>query len=318
MDCDAFELELISDLYGELSAADAERLRAHEDACQTCRAAAERLRRGRAVGVPLLPPPIDMEDRILAAVRPHLPQEGVAVDADAPASMPASAAMPHAPPAERGGRVLRALTWAGSHAMRPQLAMAAVFVLVVGSSLLLLRGPGAGPVRVTERGAPELGARDEARPAPAASSMPLEAPAQEAARPPPPPAAAPAAPPATAARDAEREQRAGDVAEDGANADKQLAAARAKRATEGCKAAVSQLEGVANAHPGSPAGKAAASEAADCLQGEAQRQPAAAAAGSIAGPAKPAARPQQQQGGGAGGKLAAPPKAPAKPDAFSF
>ena len=50
------------------------------------------------------------------------------------------------------------LAWAGSHAMRPQLAMAALFVLVIGSGLLLLPGSRSstpiGPVRVTERGEP--------------------------------------------------------------------------------------------------------------------------------------------------------------------
>src|SRR5262249_39208258 len=55
-------------------------------------------------------------------------------------------------------KALRALAWAGSHAMRPQLAMAALFVLVIGSSLLLLRAKpgtaGLSPVRVTERGVP--------------------------------------------------------------------------------------------------------------------------------------------------------------------
>ncbi len=54
-----------------------------------------------------------------------------------------------------------ALGWAGSHAMRPQLAMAALFVLVIGSSLLLLRPKtawrrcgspsGASPHRISTR-----------------------------------------------------------------------------------------------------------------------------------------------------------------------
>ena len=68
-------------------------------------------------------------------------------------------------------KVLRALAWAGSHAMRPQLAMAALFFLVIGSSLLLLRarpGTAIAPPHVTERGAPAPD--DEPPPLPAAAA----------------------------------------------------------------------------------------------------------------------------------------------------
>ena len=48
-------------------------------------------------------------------------------------------------------KLLRSLAWAGSHAMRPQFAMAALLVMVLGSSVLLLRAkPGA--MRVTAEG----------------------------------------------------------------------------------------------------------------------------------------------------------------------
>ena len=69
-----------------------------------------------AVGLlPLVEPPDDLEARILDAV-----------------------AVAHTrTPLHK--KVLRGLAWAGSHAMRPQLAMAALFFLVIGSSLLLLR-----------------------------------------------------------------------------------------------------------------------------------------------------------------------------------
>ena len=43
-------------------------------------------------------------------------------------------------------RAILGLAWAGSHAMRPQFAMGALFVLVIGSSLLLLR---TRPVAIT-------------------------------------------------------------------------------------------------------------------------------------------------------------------------
>jgi hypothetical protein len=54
-------------------------------------------------------------------------------------------------------RVARAFTIASGYAMRPQLAMAALLLLVVGASLTVLRPtPGShGSVQVTEHGAPE-------------------------------------------------------------------------------------------------------------------------------------------------------------------
>jgi TolA-binding protein len=65
--------------------------------------------------LPLEEPDDDLEERILAA---------------------ASAAEEREPWTRK---LLRSLSWAGSHAMRPQLAMAAVLMLVLGSSMLLLR-----------------------------------------------------------------------------------------------------------------------------------------------------------------------------------
>ena len=73
-------------------------------------------------------------------------------------------------------KILRGLAWAGSHAMRPQLAMAALFFLVIGSSMLLLRAkPGTVgvPVRVTENGAPSPEVREPAiAPLAAATALP--------------------------------------------------------------------------------------------------------------------------------------------------
>jgi len=330
MKCEEFELLLVSDLYGELAAEEAEQLRAHEESCQACTASAARLRKGKGASLPLLSVPDDLEARILAAVKPHFHEKGedkgAVVEAEAPASMPASAAMPHAaaePPKQ--STWIRALTWAGSHAMRPQLAMAAVFVLVVGSSLLLLRATPdsvtTGPVRVTEKGAPET-----TREAPAAAAT---ATAASEAAPPPPMMGAPqqkAAPREQAYADEREEKQEAKKPKDApsaspadavADADKLLAAARSKRSSEGCKAAIAQLEELANSHPNSSQGRAAASEAADCYK--AQGAPIAAAAPRPAKPAAPVATaaPAASASGPAGsggGKLAAPPRAPAKMD----
>jgi tetratricopeptide (TPR) repeat protein len=68
-------------------------------------------------------------------------------------------------------KLLRSLSWAGSHAMRPQLAMAAILMLVLGSSILLLRArPGAVGVAAS---------KDTATAAPLTTPMP-EAPADDA------------------------------------------------------------------------------------------------------------------------------------------
>src|SRR5262249_12894771 len=142
-------------------------------------------------------------------------------------------------------KVLRGLAWAGSHAMRPQLAMAALFFLVIGSSLLLLRArPGTlGPVRVSEVGAPTpevaegAAATAVAQAAPTASAAalavaaaaPSEAPAVGVA------AEGKAARPADGAVEKER-------ADSGADARAALAAALAVRDGSGCAAAVSKLD----------------------------------------------------------------------------
>src|SRR5262249_60072997 len=115
----------------------------------------------REVGVlPIEEPPPDLEARILEA---------------------AASAQSRAPWPKK---VLRGLAWAGSHAMRPQLAMAALFFLVIGSSLLLLRArPGTlGPAYVTEPGSPAPDTEVAATAAPPAATAPT---------PPPPPGSHP-------------------------------------------------------------------------------------------------------------------------------
>jgi len=135
MDCEQFELIVVDVLYGELPEAEAAAARRHIEHCDRCAAILSSLRSARkAASMPLEEPPGDLEASLVAE---------------------AKSAQKHAPWPRRVGR---AISWAGSYAMRPQLAMAALLLLMIGSSLLLLRGrPGSqvGVVHVTEQGVPD-------------------------------------------------------------------------------------------------------------------------------------------------------------------
>jgi hypothetical protein len=233
MDCQKFDQVVMDALYDELDELTYAALRRHVESCSRCAEILNGLRATReATVLPLEEPSEDLEARILAAV--SVAQQTV--------------------PWHR--KALRALAWAGSHAMRPQLAMAALFVLVIGSSLLLLRAKpgtvGAAPVRVTERGvpAPEEGAAESP---PAAG-----APAAVAATGAPAATAAPAPVDDADAKTAEKDGRGnGDAA-------KALADARAARDKSGCGAAVRLYDDVGARFPGSPQAADAMWEAAQC------------------------------------------------------
>lgn len=264
MDCETFETHVIDELYGELDEVTHAAMKRHMDGCERCSELFHGLQATREVGVlPLVEPDESLEERILAAT---------------------AKAQPFVP---WHRKVIRGIAWAGSHAMRPQLAMAAVLLLMLGSSLLLLRArpgsPGAAPVRVTERGepVPEL----------AAATADVT----------PPPAAAPttaalgAASDAEGARGGERKARAADEAEsatgsketakadgkaaeqqaeagEGADADRlgkepavaALTAARALRSRSGCPAAVGKFDEVGARYPGTVAAAEAMWDAATC------------------------------------------------------
>lgn len=157
MDCEKFDLCVMDALYGELDELTHEALKRHVEGCARCGAAWGGFKATRnllasagassprdtvsgGATLPLDEPSPDLERRILAAERT----------------------------AHRGApwhrKIMRGAAWAGSHAMRPQLAMAALFMFVIGSSLLLLRArPGtmAPPVLVSEQGRPEREAEAE-------------------------------------------------------------------------------------------------------------------------------------------------------------
>jgi TolA-binding protein len=134
VDCEKFDRVVLDLLYEELDELTSAAAKRHMEHCSRCRSIGSGLRATREVGVlPLLEPPEGLQSRILEAerkVRARLPLRQ---------------------------RIGRAVSVAADYAMRPQLAMAAVLLLMIGASLLFLRvEPGQrDSVHVTERGVPE-------------------------------------------------------------------------------------------------------------------------------------------------------------------
>ncbi len=124
MDQEKFDQHLMDYLFDELDEVTRAAMRQKIGTDAACRNLEAGLRATLTVGqLPLEEPSHDLEERILAAAE----------------------RAQHSQPWHQ--KLLRSLSWAGSHAMRPQLAMAAVLLLVLGSSVLLLRArPGAMPV----------------------------------------------------------------------------------------------------------------------------------------------------------------------------
>ena len=241
MDCEKFDQHVIDELYEELDELTHAALKRHVEGCSRCAAILSGLRATRDVGIlPIEEPSDDLEARILDAI----------------AFAQKKAPWPR--------KVVRGLAWAGSHAMRPQLAMAALFFLVIGSSLLLLRAkPGTGglaPVRVTERGAPAIEAES---PMAAATAAPTTTPPMAMA-------AAPAADPQQGVVDTAT--LAKDKAAEGARpSDKDAARlaltdARTVRDSAGCAAAVSKYDEIGARFPGSGAAADAMWDAATCYR----------------------------------------------------
>lgn len=284
MDCEKFDEHVMDAMYGELDELTHASLRRHVDSCGRCSNAFEGLTRAREDAIlPMIEPSADLEERILVAER--------AVYGRAPWYR----------------KVVRAAAWAGSHAMRPQLAMAALFMFVIGSSVLLLRArPGtvAAPVQVDERGSPEASRASEASPV---SQAPMAARgaakgdgdrnddgedtkrAKVAAADEPAPdatAAATAAPASEASAIAVLKPAApGEAA-----VDKLLADARAVRESSGCSAAAPSFEALAQSHPESEEGKQAQKELEACRMTAAKSppRPAPPATTTTAAPAAPA------------------------------
>jgi hypothetical protein len=136
MDCEQFDQIVMDLLYGEAGEEHSAEAKRHVERCERCASALSDLRGARKLAVfPMVEAPRGFEPRLLEAARQF--QKEI--------------------PWPR--RIGRWVSWAGAYAMRPQLAMAALLLLMIGSSLLLIRGrPGSeqiGVVRVTEQGVPE-------------------------------------------------------------------------------------------------------------------------------------------------------------------
>ena len=146
MNCDSFDDAVLDLLYGEGDSAVAAEARRHVSSCARCKKVYEILDGARAdARIPELPVPVGLASRILTA---------------------ASLASP--PRLGFWSALDRFISVAGALAMRPQVAMGALLVLMCGSSLLLLRARPAGPgsVVVTERGVPAAEVAAAAAPAP--------------------------------------------------------------------------------------------------------------------------------------------------------
>ncbi len=133
MDCEKFDRVLLDLLYDELDELTRAAAVRHTDHCQRCRADLAQLRVTREGGaLALVAAPDGFERRVLAA------------------ELAARQGLPWTQRAERWWTI------ATGYAMRPQLAMAALLMLMIGSSLLLLRPkPGShASIQVTERGTP--------------------------------------------------------------------------------------------------------------------------------------------------------------------
>jgi hypothetical protein len=134
VDCEKFDRVVLDLLYEELDELTNAAARRHMEHCTRCRRIAAGLRATREVGtLPIVEPPDSLEARILE------------LEQRARADLPWR---------KRLGRTVSILA---SYAMRPQLAMAAVALLMIGSSLIFLRAtPGdRKSVTITERGVPE-------------------------------------------------------------------------------------------------------------------------------------------------------------------
>lgn len=137
MDCEKCEPLLLDELYGELDELTSAAVRRHVGGCARCGGILNGMKATRKlVSLPLVEVPVGLEDRILAAA------------AEAQKVVPIKS------------RLSRTISWAGAWAMRPQTAMAAVFLLMIGSTTLLLRNnsrsesAATAPVTVTQRGEP--------------------------------------------------------------------------------------------------------------------------------------------------------------------
>lgn len=133
MNCSEREARLVILAYREASTAAEIEIENHVALCPLCKSRLEALQRAREEVSSSIPePPYDLHERILLKLDPKRARPAWLNTLD------------------------HGLAWAGGLAMRPQVVMGTLLLLMVGTSLLLLRARPAGPgsVRITEHGVP--------------------------------------------------------------------------------------------------------------------------------------------------------------------
>lgn len=258
MDCEIFDRLVVDRIFSELDDLNSGAVQRHVAHCSRCRSIESSLRATREVAtLPSLEPDPSFVEQVLVlerATRTKLPLRQ---------------------------RVERTVSVMAGYAMRPQLAMSALLLLMIGSSLFLLRvHPGERElVQVTERGVPEGDV--EVRPTAARGidgSPPLASAAQREMPPTRPDTSsasdiAPASEALVAARAAfgqERYEEAYNLAEasirqggsDTGNA--ALLAALSLSKISGCASALARFEALRARHGKSAIGEEAAYRAAEC------------------------------------------------------
>ncbi len=154
MDCTAAQSLLLDEIYGDLvDDDDSVELATHVAGCPACGEEFVRLKAYRAdFAVPAIEVPVGLGARIMAAVDAAAAKTSAANALPVAPSVRASSRPPWA-------RTLSAVvSHAGAWAMRPQTAMAAVFLLMVGSSAWLLREHSRGETSALEAEGKERGA----------------------------------------------------------------------------------------------------------------------------------------------------------------
>jgi hypothetical protein len=251
MDCDQFESAMMDVLYGELDAAKRAAARDHTAVCATCAARLRGLRASRRVAsVPLALSSDGLVQPVAVAADERTSAEGGVVDSDERTSAGGGVVKRGDAPSLRQ-RTARIVSLAGSWAMRPQTAMSAVFLVMIGTSVLLLRGKAHAPteasVTVTQQGTPALPVASAIQ-KPVEPTSPFEAAAIQ-----------------YRAGQFDEAMRAFDaLAASDPNAE--LWASRSARAGKGCRAAVPRFDHLAQRAAGTPPGWDALLEGGICFR----------------------------------------------------
>lgn len=135
LDCESCDALLIDLVERELDETRAAEVRAHAEGCESCGRALARLEGGRRAARELVRMEPPRLDAVLAAARARAAEVRAAASAEVGA--PAPAPVPAAAPPEESW-IERAVRWLGAWAARPQVAMAALLVLMVGIGLFNL------------------------------------------------------------------------------------------------------------------------------------------------------------------------------------